>query len=289
MASIQNNPSQLYRITYEAYSKFANAINRCSNLNEVGTVAEKHLKYILNFHLLKITIEQQNKFIEYSLSKNEIVVKNKELDDLNSLDKKLLDTGIPVRTSNIPDDLVDHRLNTGTLENPLLWAWLFDKGDHRMLISLIADDNRSFATRDIEILKLAADCFDAKFKEISLKKELAKKNNILEDALNTIKVQNNEINEINRNQKEIIRKRTNEITLKNKKLLKISVLNAHNVKEPLSRIQGIIELFDIMDDESCRNELLPMLKVSAEEMDEVVKKVIDMASKELIHLNADKK
>ncbi|WBL24607.1 histidine kinase [Zunongwangia sp. HGR-M22] len=289
MASIQNNASQLYRITYEAYSKFANAINRCSTLEEVGKIAEKHLKYILNFHLFRITIEQQNELLEYSLCKNEILVNNKSLADLHSLDKELLRTGIPVRTTNIPEDFIDQRLDVATLKNPLLWSWLFDKGDHRILISLIGDDTRPFATRDIEILKLAADSFDAKFKEITLKKELAKKNSILEEALHTIKVQNNEINEINKNQKEIIKKRTNEITLKNKKLLKISVLNAHNVKEPLSRIQGIIELFDIMDDESCRKELLPMLKISAEEMDKVVKKVIEMASKELIQLNANKK
>ena len=158
-----------------------------------------------------------------------------------------------------------------------------------MIISLVADENRIFTSRDIDILKLAADCFDAKFKELNLKRELAKKNRILEGALTTIQEQNAEIHKINKNQKKIIRKRTEEIVKKNEKLLKISVLNAHNVKEPLSRIQGIVELFDLMDDESCREELLPRLKSSVNEMDEIVRKVIDMASKELIELNAKNK
>ena len=155
-----------------------------------------------------------------------------------------------------------------------------------MIISLVADENRVFTSRDIEILKLAADCFDAKFKELNLKRELAKKNRILEGALTTIQDQNAEISKINKNQKKIIRKRTEEILKKNEKLLKISVLNAHNVKEPLSRIQGIIELFDLMDDQSCREELLPKLKSSVDEMDVIVREVIEMASKELIELKA---
>jgi len=39
-----------------------------------------------------------------------------------------------------------------------------------------------------------------------------------------------------------------------------------------------------MDDESCRQELLPRLKSSVNEMDEIVREVIDMASRELIEL-----
>ena len=153
-----------------------------------------------------------------------------------------------------------------------------------MIVSLVADEERVFNSRDIEILKLAADCFDAKFKELNLKREIAKKNRILQGALTTIQNKNEEIYKINRNQKETIKKRTEEIVKKNEKLLKISVLNAHNIKEPLSRIQGIIELFDLMDDESCRQELLPRLKSSVNEMDEIVREVIDMASRELIEL-----
>lgn len=289
MSPIQNNASQLYRITYEAYSKFANGINRCSSFPEIGKVVEKHLKYILNFHVIKILVEKDDQFLEFSLCGNTILHKQKSIAELSELEANLSNTGIPVRTEKIPENFADGRLTISKLKNPKLWGWLFDKGDHKMIVSLISDEDRIFTSRDIEILKLAADCFDAKFKELNLKLEIAKKNRILQGALNTIKNQNDEINKINKNQKEIIRKRTDEILKKNEKLLKISVLNAHNIKEPLSRIQGIIELFDLMDDESCREELLPRLKSSANEMDTIVREVINMASKELIELNAKNK
>ncbi len=286
MSSIQNNVSQLYRITYEAYSKFANGINGCTSFPEIGKVVEKHLKYILNFYVIKLLIEKDNILFEYSLCGSDIWFKQKKLEDLSQEELNLAKTGIPIRTSNIPKDIADGRLDISKLKNPQLWAWLFNKDDHKMIVSLVADENRVFTSRDIEILKLAADCFDAKFKELNLKRELAKKNRILEGALTTIQDQNAEISKINKNQKKIIRKRTEEILKKNEKLLKISVLNAHNVKEPLSRIQGIIELFDIMDDQSCREELLPKLKSSVDEMDVIVREVIEMSSKELIELKA---
>ncbi|MCL6217884.1 histidine kinase [Zunongwangia pacifica] len=279
----------MYRITYEAYSKFANGINRCSNFPEIGKVVEKHLKYILNFHVIKLLIEKDNKLMEYSLCGNDIWFKQKNVEDLNEDELNLAKTGIPIRTSNIPKDIANGKLDLSKLKNPHLWSWLFNKDDHKMIVSLVADEERVFTSKDIEILKLAADCFDAKFKELNLKREIAKKNRILQGALTTIQQQNDEINKINKNQKEIIQKRTEEIVKKNEKLLKISVLNAHNVKEPLSRIQGIIELFDLMDDESCRQELLPRLKSSVKEMDEIVREVIGVASRELIELKAKNK
>ena len=83
-----------------------------------------------------------------------------------------------------------------------------------------------------------------------------------------------------------IQAKFSEIAEKNKKLLHISALNAHNIREPLSRIQGIIEFFEFLDDETCRKELVPKLITSARKMDEVLKEVVEMASKELIDLKA---
>ena len=182
MSPIQNNASQLYRITYEAYSKFANGINRCSNFQEIGKVAEKHLKYIFNFHVIKLIIEKDNKFMEYSLCGNNIWFGQKSLADLNNEELNLFKTGIPIRTAHIPENIAQGKLDISKLKNPYLWSWLFNKDDHKMIVSLVADEERVFNSRDIEILKLAADCFDAKFKELNLKREIAKKNRILQES-----------------------------------------------------------------------------------------------------------
>ncbi len=286
MHNLSQNSPQLYRITYEAYSKFANEVNRCSNLEEVAEVCKTHLKYLLNFHIIRMTIFQSGKLFTFELYGNKIWFDLKGESRLFPYEGELFKKGIPLITNEIPDKLVKDKVDLNDLYDPVLWGWCFDKSERKVLVSLLADQNKAFSVGDVDILKLMVDCIQAKFSEIYLKRQLAIQNQNLSEAYDTIKEKNEEIQRIVLNQKETIKARTSEIALKNEKLLHISVLNAHNVREPLSRIQGIIELFEFMDDETCRTELVPKLISSAREMDVVLKEVVEMASRELIELKA---
>jgi len=146
------------------------------------------------------------------------------------------------------------------------------------------DENKPFDIGGIEIemLTLISDNFQEKFQEIYLKQELDHNNQLLFQVKN----QNAKINKIVENQKQVIEERTKEVVEKNEKLLHISALNAHNVREPLSRIQGIVQLFEVFDDATCRKELVPKLIQSSEEMDQVLQEVIQMATTELTQLKA---
>ncbi len=288
MSNITQNTSQLYRITYEAYSKFANDVNRCANLEEVAEVCKTHLKYLINFRIIRMTIFQNDKFFFFELFGNEIWSDLKENSEIFSYEKKLLENGVPIITNEIPDKLIKDKIDINSLYDPVLWGWCFDKYERKVLVSLLADQEKSFSVGDVEILKLMVDCIQAKFSEIFLKRQLAIQNRNLSDAYNTIKSQNNEIKRIVENQKETIKKRTEAIAQKNEKLLHISALNAHNIREPLSRIQGIIQLFEFVDNKTCREDLIPKLESTVEEMDEVLKEVVEMASKDLMDLKAEK-
>ncbi len=288
MASISNNTSQLYRITYEAYSKFANNISRCSSLKEVGEVSRTHLKYLLNFHIIRLTIQQDEKYLFFSLAGNQVEYDLKEETQILDHEKNLLETEIPILTKDIPHDWIEEYVEVTKLEDPNLWGWFFKKNDRKVTVTLIADKNKPFNTGDVDILKLAVDCFEAKFHEIYLSRQLDIKNKSLTKALKIIQEQNEEIQKIVENQQEIIEDRTKEIVAKNKKLLHISALNAHNVREPLSRIQGLIQLFDLFDDQQIRTEVIPKLEESAQEMDHVLQEVISMATNELSDLKAEK-
>ena len=286
MQNLSQNTPQLYRITYEAYSKFANEVNRCLDLEEVAEVCKTHLKYLLNFHIIRMTLFQGDKLFTFELYGNKIWFDLKGETELFPYEEKLFKNAIPLLTNKIPDKLVKNKIDINDLYDPVLWGWCFDKTERKVLVSLLSDQNKAFSVGDVDILKLMVDCIQAKFSEIYLKRQLAIQNKNLSEAYNTIKEKNEEIQRIVLNQKETIKARTSEIALKNEKLLHISALNAHNVREPLSRIQGIIELFEFMDDETCRKELVPKLISSAREMDEVLKEVVEMASKELIELKA---
>ena len=286
MESLQDRNSRVYRITYETFSKFSNNLNRCKSLEEVSKVSERFLKYLLNFHLFRISVNQAGSYLVYCQcnSKGEFELVPKE--NLLPYEIKILEDNIPIRTEKIPIEL-SKKISETILESPFLWSWTFKKMDIDFTASLVADENKAFDTGDIEMLKLISDSFQAKFQEIYLKEELNSKNKSLLQALDIIKNQNRKINQIVENQKQTIADRTKEVVEKNEKLLRISALNAHNVREPLSRIQGIVQLYDVFDDATCREELLPKLKQSSEEMDQVLQEVIKMATTELNQLKAN--
>ena len=286
MESLQDRNSRVYRITYETFSKFSNNLNRCKSLEEVSKVSERFLKYLLYFHLFRISVNQAGSYLVYwqCNSKGEFELVPKE--NLLPYEIKILEDNIPIRTEKIPIEL-SKKISETFLESPFLWSWTFKKMDIDFTVSLVADENKAFDTGDIEMLKLISDSFQAKFQEIYLKEELDSKNKSLLQALDIIKNQNRKINQIVENQKQTIADRTKEVVEKNEKLLRISALNAHNVREPLSRIQGIVQLYDVFDDATCREELLPKLKQSSEEMDQVLQEVIKMATTELNQLKAN--
>ena len=288
MSNGAQNSSRLYRVAYEAFSQFSNKVSRCSSLEEMGEVMHHHLKYFLNFRVIRIAVEQNGKFLFFALMGEEAQFDLEPPAGLMPYEKVLYEKEIPIRTSEIPEELLAQKLKKTELRNPVLWGWTIRKNNRKLLVSLLADNSKPFATGDIELLKLAVDSFEAKLHEIELKRQLDKKNRTLTEALETIQLQNEKIQAIVENQKLTIEERTREIASKNEKLLHISALNAHNVREPLSRIQGIIQLFEVFDDRTCREELIPKLISSAEEMDGVLREVIQMASRELVELKAKK-
>ena len=287
MQDISSNTSQLYRITYEAYSKFANGINRCSNLEEIANVCRTNLKYLINFRILRMCIiREKDNFIVEQFSGN-IWYDFESETEIFPYERDLKETGIPLLSGSIPEKLLKNKIERSDLFDPVLWGWAFDKTDSKVIVSLLADQHMTFSVGDIDILKLVVDCIQSKFNEIYLKKQLAIQNKNLTEAYETIKLKNEQIETIVKNQQQTINKRTESIAEKNKKLLHISALNAHNVREPLSRIQGIVQLAELVGTETFKSEMMPKLESTVNELDEVLHEVVEMATKEIVALKAE--
>jgi len=151
-----------------------------------------------------------------------------------------------------------------------LWGWNFVNDDRQVIVSVLSGSRKRFSQKDINFLKLVADNLETKLLELCLIKELDEKNHI--------------ISQINEDQKEIITERTSEIAVKNKTLLEISVLNAHSVREPLSRILGLVSLLDAESEEDLYKEIIPMIKNSSNDLDKALQNVIDHTTKDLLEL-----
>ncbi|MFZ0490850.1 MAG: histidine kinase, partial [Salegentibacter sp.] len=161
MSTDAQNSSRLYRVAYESFSQFSNKINRCSNLEEVGTVVRHHLKYFLNFRVIRIAVEQNEKFLFFALIGDEVWYDLKSATALLPYEQQLYKNEIPIRTENFPEELLEQKLRKKDLKGPVLWGWSINKNNRKLLVSLLADEVKPFSSGDIEILKLAVDSFEA--------------------------------------------------------------------------------------------------------------------------------
>ncbi|MEO8473603.1 MAG: tetratricopeptide repeat protein [Chryseolinea sp.] len=87
-----------------------------------------------------------------------------------------------------------------------------------------------------------------------------------------ITVQNTQIAKMNESLEIRVKQRTEELEEQNKKLMEYAFINSHVLRGPVSRIMGLINLFehaDVME----TSEIVALLKKSSEELDTVVQKI----------------
>lgn len=269
MISTEN---QVYRVTYEAFSKFSNNLVQCRSLEEVAACFRLNLKYLFNCHAFHAIYRRNGTLLKIVTTRSNTGFSFIGEEDLTALEHELFAKKIPFHK---PAANHSHWLQTtlAAEEQPELWGWNFsNNNDRQIIVTVLAGTSKKFSKKDIPIVKLVSETLESKLLELLLFKELDDKNAI--------------INKIIEDQKEIIAERTHELELKNKRLLEISVLNAHSVREPLSRIMGLVSLFEILSPEAIEEEVIPHLKTSASNLDDALKEVILKATADLKHLKA---
>jgi tetratricopeptide (TPR) repeat protein len=117
----------------------------------------------------------------------------------------------------------------------------------------------------IEMQKLSVDASNSK---------LIEKNEEIRTQADVINEINEEINLINESLENKVKERTGKIELQNSKLKKYSFSNSHEVRAPLARLMGLINLWnDKRVTIGERDFLAEKISHSAFELDEIVKKV----------------
>ncbi|MEO7990093.1 MAG: hypothetical protein ABI663_11155 [Chryseolinea sp.] len=114
----------------------------------------------------------------------------------------------------------------------------------------------------------------------TLSKVLLEKNELLEIQKMEIEMKqeelttlNNELAYVNKNLDNLVKEKTYELVIKNKKLIDYSFLNAHSLRGPLARIMGLVNLIRLQETPPESVKLINMLDASSKELDEVVHKI----------------
>lgn len=264
--------NQIFRITYEAFSKFSNHLTNCRSFADVEKCFRIHLKYLFNFHVFRANFRHNNVFIHLVCSRGKAVVRESSTPCYLPYEEILLNENKPLEWKDISQLNLPGEFSLPPDEEGVLNGWNFFSDERLVTVSVLSGKSKIFTQKDITFLQLVADNIGAKLFEICLVKKLDETNN--------------EIKKINLLQQEIIDERTKEIAGKNKVLLEISVLNAHALREPLARILGLIELINSGLDIDLVTEIIPRLSQSSHDLDEALQDVINRTTKDLINLNA---
>jgi signal transduction histidine kinase len=92
---------------------------------------------------------------------------------------------------------------------------------------------------------------------------------------------NEKIKLANDNLEEMVEERTKQINNQLSQLLKYAHMNSHDVRAPLARIMGLVQLLEKETDESARNEIIKILGPTSLELDWVVRSMTKLLSKEI--------
>ena len=99
---------------------------------------------------------------------------------------------------------------------------------------------------------------------------LNENNKTAREALQALNI---EINKLNENLEEKVQERTEEIRMQNQKLVEYAFFTAHEVRGPLARILGLVELVKVKELNHEREEIISRLQTSANELDEILREV----------------
>lgn len=274
------NPTEAkYRITYEAYSKFSSQLSKVNDIDGLIAVVSKNLKYFFSYQIFRIILIENKKTLAYTFTNTNKQYTSSGSSSLLNHEKKIAKTQIPLHTSCKDQELLRflNNNNDGLDNDKDLWGWYFNYTKIEVITSIVTKADLPLTISDVEILRLVVDTFTTKHKELQLDKQLKLKNENLKEAIIKIEDQNSKIKEINDNQQQIIFDRTDEIRKKNESLVKLSFLNAHSLREPLTRILGLLDLSDELDSNEFKSNFKEYIKESALELDQILNKVIEQS------------
>ncbi len=93
---------------------------------------------------------------------------------------------------------------------------------------------------------------------------------------------NDELKSMNENLDQLVKERTQKVQDQYEQMLKYAYLNSHEVRAPLSRMQGLMSIIIQEQDIQSKMELIEKLKISSEELDAIIIEMSQILESELI-------
>lgn len=274
-----------YRLVYDTLARYSCDVNKCDDLKQVIECLSTNIKYLFDSVAVKFYVADKQAANTVFVPRNtrisgwftDTVKVTAQQYELHAAEKQVVhySRDIAEITATYGDGLSPALYE----ELEAVWVFPFKLKGATLVATVFSRHNFTFRRNDIPVLKLVGESFLAKISSLKQIEETLEHAASLEQAYLDLEIRNMTIGNLINEQENIIRQRTEEIASKNKKLIELVKFNAHNVREPLSRILGLLELASLSTSDEIIEEILPALLVSGEDLDNSIRNVIRVIEK----------
>jgi signal transduction histidine kinase len=267
--------SQLeYRVIYDSLSHFSIELNKANSLSDIQQILQSNLKGLFNFCVCRITYFQQNNFVCYSITSETPAVVTGTHQLLWDVEKLMFYEGLPLRLNRTEHAAILNNVPCQTSVDKL-WGWKLNYTDEAgILLTILADNEKPFLRKHIPLVKMISEMLFTKMRLILLLQTVQKSEAELMLTNKQLEASHATISKLVNTQEKIIEERTQELTQLNKQLIDIIHFNSHTIREPLTRIMGLMQLKPIVPEDEFFSSCWPMMMSSVQDLDGRLKEVI---------------
>ena len=269
-----------FRIIYDTLSKLSCSINKCRRIEEVFSVLRTDVKYLFDFVAVRLCVRDGDCTDIFVIARNQTIqaaVHEGLRQEVQTFERDADEREMVCffeKGKNLSEALGETlcRQLDGVLD--AAWVFPFKMNGASLVVTILSGPQYAFKRADIPVLKIACESFFSKILSLRLYDEVVESKNSLNEAYALLDARREKIEQLTVRQELVIEERTAELAQKNAKLIELIQFNAHNIREPLTRILGLADLIKIFPADEIQQELLPALLISCTDLDEAIMRTI---------------
>jgi hypothetical protein len=261
-------------VLHNSLSRFSTELNKANSLTDIQIILQNNVKNLFSCFVCRITYFEQNNFVCYTVTNETSTVVTGEKQLLWDVEKLLFCEGLPLRLNVAEHEAILSRIPCES-EIDKLWGWKLNYCDDAgILLTILTDEKRPFSRKHIPLIKMIGEMLFTKMRLIHLLQTTQKPE--VTPVLTNKQLEESQVvlNELVNMQEKIIDERSQELTLFNKQLTDISQFDFHYIREPLTRIIGLMQLKPLISDEEFFRSCWPMLVASVQDLESRLKEII---------------
>ena len=267
-------PQLEYRSIYDNMSHFSVELNKANSLSDIQLLLQNNIRHLFNCCVCRIAYFQQNNFVCYTVTSEPPAVVTGTYQLLWDVEKLLFYEGLPLRLNASEHGSIIKNLPYKNAVDKL-WGWKLNYTDDAgVLVTILADEANPFSRKHIQLVKMVCEILFTKIRLITLLQTIQRNEAELMHTNQQLEASHATISELVSTQEEIVEVRTQELTQLNKKLIDIIQFNSHVIREPLTRIMGLMQLRPMVSHEDFFKKCWPMMITSVNDLDNRLRDVI---------------